>query len=137
MKHSRLMRIACSSALLLGLLPAVHAQEYPPRSGDRPQESYEDRLRAFDRIRDHLDRVEAGTIPFGPDHMRLSRARARVGAFYRRFSNGEFDRRDLDEAIGAMQRVADNNRMSSSDRDLIADDLHWLRELRERHDHQG
>jgi hypothetical protein len=45
-----------------------------------------------------------------------------------------YDQPELDDVIGALQRVVADNRLSNRDRDMLTDDLHRLREFREHHE---
>jgi len=54
-----------------------------------------------------------------------------------KLSRGVYDQRELDEVIGAMQRVVADNRLSPRDRDVLNDDLQRLRDYREHHDRWG
>ena len=44
-------------------------------------------------------------------------------------ASGEYDRHQFDEAIVAVQRVADLNRLSDRNRDYLREDVGELREL--------
>lgn len=42
---------------------------------------------------------------------------------------GDYDRRTFDDAIGAIERVVDSNRLSARDRDNLIDDVQQLRDM--------
>ncbi len=126
--------VAVSGLLLFGL-PA-NAQ-YRPRgdAGYQDREEFRDRERArfFDRVRADLDRAEATSVPFTDDRTRIVRAREEVNAVQRKLEAGIYDRRELDDAIIAVQRVVDRNHMlSNRDRDDLAGDLTHTRDFRSR-----
>jgi hypothetical protein len=121
-----LMHAYMATSLLLSGV-AANAQFY---SRDRyDQDPGRDYARVMDRVRTDLDRAYAGTLPFSADRIRVDRALEQLNAFQRRMSTGDYDRRDLEEAIVAIQRVDDNNRnLSVSDRDYLASDVNRLRD---------
>jgi hypothetical protein len=131
MKHLLIKTLAGSGLLLMGL--TASAQSYP-----RPeQRQYQDERdvregRVFDRVRADLDRVQAGALPFTADRTRVMRAREEVNECQRILNAGDYDRREFDEAIGALQRVAQLNRLSDYTRDNLYDDIRDLRRVQSR-----
>ena len=135
MRH--IMKVVAVSGLLLFGLTA-NAQ-YRPRGyagyqdRDEDRDRDRDRTRFFDRVRADLDRAEATTLPYTGDRARIDRARAEVNEVQRKVDAGIYDRRDLDDAIIAVQRVVDDNHMlSDSNRDYLAADLNHMRDFRSR-----
>ena len=56
-----------------------------------------------------------------------------MNAVQRKLEAGTYDRRELDDAIIAVQRVVDRNHMlSNRDRDDLAGDLNHMRDFRSR-----
>lgn len=95
------------------------------------------RRRFFERIREDLEHVQSGAFPFGADQYRLARTRQELDELQSKLAAGRYDERELDEVIGAMDRVIRDNRLSGRDRDVLTDDLNRLREFRERHNDYG
>jgi hypothetical protein len=126
MRH--LMHAFMATSLLLSGLTA-NAQ-FRPRIEERfDRDPGRDYGRLMDRIRIDLDRAEASTLPFTADRIRVDRALEQVNAFQRRMNAGDYDRRDLDDAIVALQRVADGNRnLSVYERDDLASDVSRMRD---------
>jgi hypothetical protein len=121
-----LMHACVATSLLLSGLTA-NAQFYPRDRYD--QDAGRDYARLMDRVRTDLDRAQAGTLPFTADRVRVERALEQLNGFQRRMSAGDYDRRDLEEAIVAVQRVTDNNRnLSVYDRDYLSSDVNRLRD---------
>ena len=132
--------IGCSSLLVLGLMPTLQAQTYPPRYEQRFDRGYTrydgfDRgynrgasPRMFDRIRVDLDRAQSYAV--GGDRFRISRARGQVADVQNAWSAGNFDRRELRQAIVAMEQVIARNRLSEFDRERLRADVYRLQELR-------
>jgi len=95
------------------------------------------RARFFQRIRLDLDHVRSETFPSGGDQYRLSRTLQELDELQDKLARGFYDERELNEVIGAMQRVLEDNRLSRRDRELLADDLNRMRDFRERHEYYG
>jgi hypothetical protein len=126
MRH--LMHAFVTTSLLLSGLTA-NAQ-FRPRVEERfDRDPGRDYARLMDRIRTDLDRAEASTLPFTAGRIRVDRALEQVNAFQRRMNAGDYDRGDLDDAIVALQRVADSNRnLSVYERDDLASDVSRMRD---------
>jgi hypothetical protein len=130
-----IMKAVAASGLLLAGLTTANAQ-YRPRGDpgnyqDRDEDRDRERARFFDRVRADLDRAEATTVPFTGDRARIDRAREEVNAVQRELEAGIFDRREVDDAIIAVQRVLnDNHMMSESTRDFLGADLNRMRDFR-------
>lgn len=130
-----IMKAVAASGLLFAGLTTANAQ-YRPRGDpgyyqDRDEDRDRERARFLDRVRADLDRAEATTVPFTGDRARIDRAREEVNAVQRKLEAGIFDRRELDDAIIAVQRVLnDNHMMSDSTRDFLAADLNHMRDFR-------
>jgi len=104
---------------LLGL--TAYAQ-YPPR-GDGGY--YRNPGSLFDHVRADLDRAEGAAYPYGGDRHRFDKVRRELNNFQRSGS-----RHALDEAIGALQKLVNKNRLSYQDRDILAQDLNQMRDFR-------
>ncbi len=81
----------------------------------------------FGRVRSDLDRAEASSYPNGGDRRRFDKVREELNEFQR-----SGNRRELNEAISALQKVVDHNRLAYRDRDVLAGDLYRMRDLRAR-----
>jgi len=95
------------------------------------------RQRFFQRIREDLDHVQSVTFPFSNDQYRIARTKQELDELQDKLARGYYDQRELDEVIGAMQRVVADNRLSRRDRDILGDDLDRLRDFRARHADYG
>ena len=95
------------------------------------------RQRFFQRIREDLDHVQSVTFPFSNDQYRIARTKQELDELQDKLARGYYDQRELDEVMGAMQRVVQDNRLSRRDRDILGDDLDRLRDFRSRHDYYG
>ena len=127
-----LVKSLAGSGLLLMTLTAS-GQWYP-----RPDYRYtisqdgreaREQSRVFDRAQGDLDQAHSVSLPFTDDRNRIIAAQAQVGECQRLVASGEYSRRQLDEAIIAVQRVADMNRMSDRNRDSLRDDVRDMQQL--------
>lgn len=91
----------------------------------------------FQRIRQDLDHVTSGAFPFTGDRARLARTQMELDELQQKLAQGFYDQRELDEVIGAMQGVLQNNRLAGDERAMLSDDLARLRDFRVRHDDYG
>lgn len=82
------------------------------------------------RVRSDLDRAESHSYWNGGDRRRFDKVREELGEFQGKLASGRYDRHELDEAIGALQKVVNNNRLEYRDRDALQDDLYRLRDFR-------
>ena len=106
---------------------------------DRDDRYRDDRWksRLFWHVREDVEHVQTATFPFGRDQYRLARTKQELNELQEKLGRGVYDERELDEVIGAMQKVVADNRMSARDRDVLNDDLRRLREYREHHEGWG
>jgi hypothetical protein len=132
MKHLLIKTLAGSGLLLMTL--TASGQYYPRIDREQIQDEREARehSRVFDRVRGDLDHAQAGALPFTTDRTRVMRAREEVNELQRMLSAGDYDRRQFDEAIVAVQRVAQLNRLSDNSRDMLLDDVRDLRRVQSR-----
>jgi hypothetical protein len=88
--------------------------------------------RFFDRVREDVEHVQSKTFPIGADQYRLQRTKQELNELQAQFASGRWDRRELDDVIGALTRVLQDNRLHREDRDILTDDLNRLRDIRDR-----
>jgi hypothetical protein len=84
----------------------------------------------YDRLQIDLDRAEHARYLTGGDFRRFDKARHEVAEFSAKWSRGIFDPRDMDGAIGSVQRVADIPTLHREDRDALFEDLAHMRSFR-------
>jgi hypothetical protein len=143
MKH--VVRGGLAAVALLALVGAVGAQDRDRRDRDDDWHQGRDeryrgeqwRARMFSLIREDLDHVQNATFPIGRDQYRIQRTKQELNELQDKLGRGVYDERELDEVIGALQRVVADNRMSPRNRDALNDDLRRLREYREHHEGWG
>ena len=129
------MKAVAGCGLMLSALTA--SAQYQPRQDPvryqmQDQREAREHNRLFDRIQGDLDRAHSATLPFSSDRARVMRARQEVTECQNTVANGTYSRRSFDEAINAVQRVADANRLSEQSRDYLLSDVRQLRDLQQR-----
>jgi hypothetical protein len=91
----------------------------------------------LDHVRGDLNRAERDLVYLSGDEMRRFRhTRDGINDFQHDWERGHFDRHALDEAIGGLNALVEKSRLHERDRDILADDLHRLRDLRDRWEHR-
>jgi len=130
MRHTLISTIAAAALMLGGMTAsAQYRPRLDPQAQDERQARDQDRL--FDRVRADLDRAYAATVPLTADRSRLNIAQDAISRCQRSVAVGEYDRRQFEDGIAAIQRVADLNRLSDQSRNNLLDDMHDLRRLQE------
>lgn len=123
----RLLVLSLAGAFLV---LTASAQYYPRRDGRYPDRDDYGRNRGggpFERVRADLYRAESASYPNGGDRHRFDKVREELNEFARTGRPGE-----LNEAISALQKVVNKNRLSYQDRDVLNQDLYQLRDFRAR-----
>ena len=90
----------------------------------RADRAYRDVQGLASHVRADVDRAESTSTTAGDRH-RFDRVREEMNQFQR---YGK--KHDLNRGIKALQKVVDNNHMTPRDRDLFANDLYQLCEVR-------
>jgi hypothetical protein len=91
----------------------------------------------FQRVREDVQHVRAETFPFTNDQYRLATVIQELDELQSKLAAGRYDEREIDDVIGAMRRVVQDNRLFPRDRDVLNDDLNRLGDFRARHDDYG
>ena len=89
----------------------------------------------IDRVHGDLNRSYEGgwTFTHG-DRDRLNHAEKELRDFAKKWYHGKFDKGELDDSIGSIQHVIDNNHMPPRDRGTLDVDVNQLRAMREAYD---
>jgi hypothetical protein len=85
----------------------------------------------IDRVHGDLNAAYSAKRFSGAERDRLNNAEKQLREFSQKWTNAKFDKGELDDAIGAIQHVLDNNRMPVGTRDALSDDVAQLRQMRE------
>jgi len=87
-----------------------------------------------DQVHTDLNRAYSSWHLSGGDRDRLNHAEKELREFAQKWSNHNFDKGQLDDAISGIQHVLDNNKLAGRERDAISDDVSQLRNMREAYD---
>jgi hypothetical protein len=97
---------------------------------DRDRMMREYRTAFYDRLQGDLARAESARYLRGDDFRKFDRAHHEVGEFEAKWSRGIFDPRDMDAAIGSVQRVVEIPVLRREDREALRFDVGRMREFR-------
>ena len=130
MKHLLLGAVA-SGLMLFGT--AANAQRMTRTQYDYPyQQRFDHRDRMFDRVFSDLNRAESLNANDRADRWRIERARREVSDFQQAWNSGNFDRRELNQAIYAMQNLVNTASLDYQTRSDLRADLQQMRMIAER-----
>jgi hypothetical protein len=137
-KHLLRASLAGSSLLLMGLMAnAQDRQRIVIIEKEYHQAARDDnwwRGRLFQHVRDDLNHVQAVTSPFSADEYRLTQVKNELNELQTKLIEKRYDQPELDDVISAMERVVNDNRLTSADRDMLKEDLDRLRQFRDHHE---
>ena len=125
----RLFVATAIAAVLLVFAPLTYAQ-FGPENRYSPDEV----SALIDRVHTDLDHAYHVWHFSDSDRDRLNSAEKQLREFAQKWSKAKFDKGELDDAIGAIQHVLDNNKMPAQDRNALSDDVGRLRRMREAYD---
>lgn len=114
--------------------PAQGDRYYNERDGFFRGQNWRGQL--FERVRRDLDYASSNAYR-GGDQRRIDRTRQELDELQGKLSAGRYDQHELDDVIGTLHRVVEDNRLAPRDRDMLTDDLNRLRDFRARHDEYG
>ena len=126
----QLLRGLSLTAAFLTLASVAPAQFGPPNGRYQP-----DSVSALvERVHSDLNRgYDVWHLSHG-DRDRLTHAEHQLRDFAKQWHRGKFDKGNLDDAIGAVQHVLDNNHLHGGERDALWNDVEELRRMREAYD---
>ncbi len=84
----------------------------------------------FDRVQQDLDRAAATPYIAYPTRDRIDHARKQIWRFQHKWSEGQFDKGRLDDAISAVHHVVESASLDYRDRRTLQNDLGRMREFR-------
>jgi len=128
-KMKRVMKGLLIAVGLLTMGSSVFAQDHD-RDWDQERMRREYRNAFYDRLQQDLSRAEHRGYLRGDDFRRFDVAHREVGEFQAKWDRGIFDAREMDRAIGSVQRVAEISSLRPEDRDFLREDLRRMREFR-------
>lgn len=87
----------------------------------------------FSDVKQDVEHVEHVTWPEGRDEYRLHKTVDELDQLQGKMATHVYDERELDDVIGVLSRVVNDNRMEFRDRDMLTEDLNRLRDYRKHH----
>jgi hypothetical protein len=124
------LRILALASLAIAASAVTLNAQFGPRELYRPEAV----SALIDRVHEDLNRGYQAWHLKNSDRDRLTHAEHQLRDFARAWSRGKFDKDELDESIGAIQHVLDNNRLTGRERDALWSDAEQLRRMREAFD---
>jgi hypothetical protein len=117
------------AGVFLACAPLANAQFGPENRYSPSQVST-----LIDRVHEDLNQAYGARRFSDAERGRLNNAEKQLREFSQKWTNAKFDKGELDDAIGAIEHVLDNNRMPVGTRDALSDDVAQLRLMREAYD---
>jgi len=114
------------TAMVLTVAPAAYGQ-----FGSNNLYSPTEVTALVDRVHTDLNHAYSVWHFSDSDRDRLNHSEKELRDFAETWSKGKFDKGKLDDAIGAVQHVLDENRLPPDARDALSDDVARLRRMRE------
>jgi hypothetical protein len=93
------------------------------------------RGRLFEHVRVDLDHIGSAVFAKEKERRRLERTKEELFELQGKLQHGVYDEHELNDVIDSMKKSANDDRLSSRDRDVLFDDLNRLRDYREHHEH--
>jgi hypothetical protein len=129
-KMKRMTSINLTAALLLASGLLAQAQFAP-----QAQYSPSSVSSLVDRVHYDLNRAYGDGFRFTHgDRDRLNDAEKKLRDFSSKWDRGSFNKGELDDAIGRLQHVLDNNHLPRAGRDALSSDVSQLRRMRDAYD---
>ena len=128
MHRVAILALASASFLLTGISTAYGQFE------NRPEYSPHAVTELVDQVHNDLNHAYSVWHLKGGDRDRLNDAEKKLREFAQKWEDHHFDKGDLDDAIGSIQHVLNDNRLEGRDRTAIDDDVNRLRNMREAFD---
>jgi hypothetical protein len=122
------MTLATAALLALGMTASA---QYRPRD----ESSYSDRdhqNQMLDRMRSNLLTAQATATPLTGDRMRIDNALEEVSTLQYNLDRGNYDGRQFDRTVQAVQQVLRRNALSDRSWDALTDDSSLLRNMEAR-----
>jgi hypothetical protein len=122
--------ILCGLALPAALImfSAIGLAQYGPEGGPYQPDKVD---ALIDHVHQDLNQgYDAWHLSDG-DRKRLNHAGEQLREFAKQWHKGKFDKGNLDDSIGAIQHVLNDNHLSGPARDALWDDSEQLRKMRE------
>ena len=131
MRNLMTKAVAGAGLLVCGLTAnAQYPYQTPQGQYQRYRSDSRDVDRVLSRAQNHLDRATLNFRMDRDDRFRIETAQQQLSDVQLRLANGQYDQRELNQAIMALRRVVNNNQLPEAIRFRIENDLNQLREFR-------
>ena len=122
-------RTLCGAGFVL-MSTMASAQYGPPGGPYRPE-----RVDALiDQVHSDLNQGYDHWKLRNGDRERLNKAEGKLRSFAKDWEHGKFDKGDLDDSMGTIQKVLNDNHLSGAPRDALSHDVDQLRHMGEAYD---
>lgn len=105
---------------------------YHDRDGRFQGEEWRGHL--FEHVRVDLDHIGSAIWASGKERNRLNNTKRELVELQGKLEHRRYDEHELDDVIDSMKKSANDDRLSTRDRDVLNDDLNRLRDYREHHE---
>jgi len=126
----RQLRTFVMAAAFLGCGTWMAYGQFEQRPGYDPQAV----SALVDQVHSDLTRAYSVWHLKNGDRDRLNEAEKKLREFAQKWQDGHFDKGELDDAIGSIQHVLNDNHLHGDDRAAIDNDVNRLRNMREAYD---
>jgi hypothetical protein len=131
MRNLMTKAVAGAGLLFCGITAnAQYPYQTPRGQYQRNRSDLRDVDRVLSRAQNHLERATLNSGMDRDDRRRIDTAQQELSDIQLRLANGQYDQRELNEAILALRRVVNNNQLPQAARFRIENDLNQLREFR-------
>ncbi len=132
MQRLTIPKIVISILLLMATTAAAQSTRFTQRDYPPVTDSYQSGLNLYYKTWSDLSQAQQRVAPYPGDGYRFDVARGRMDLLERTWTDGSFDRSQLNDAINDVQFVLNINNIAAQDRKDLAADLEQLRDLRVR-----
>ena len=133
MRQLLIKSLVGASLLVFGL----SGQAQAPRYQYYDRTDFQNAQTLFHQVRDDIDRAQRNIYSDfgGGDQYRFERVRGELSELQRQWDENDYSPRQVDNVIGALQRVLTDSHLLLRDRDLLMSDLSQLRDFRATHEY--
>ena len=127
-------RLFATSMILAALTWSASAQDwYKEREARFRGEQWRSHL--FMHVRTDLDHVWSGRAA-ERERARLQKTEQELSQMQGDLDHGRWDNGILNDVIDSIQKSSNDDRLAPRDREVLADDLHRLKEFQDEHNHK-
>lgn len=124
-------RLVSTAAILMLFALTASAQDWYRQREERYR-GEQWRARIFEQVRADLEHVRSGRSA-DRERERLQRTEGELSKMQVDWNQGRWDNGILNDVIDSVQKSANDDRLPPRDRDVLADDVHRLKEFQDQH----